>query len=78
MEAGNQLSPEQHDALSKLDEVELQIEFVKEMQKLNKKQLKLYLRAVRKREFEEVTILYYYYTIILFLVSIFIRKFLTI
>lgn len=51
--AGNQLTPEQKDALSKLGEVDLQIEFVKEMQKLNQKQLKLYLRAVRKREFEE-------------------------
>ena len=61
MEAGNQLSPEQHNTLSKLDEVELQIEFVKEMQKLNKKQLKLYSRAVRKREFEEVTIQLLYY-----------------
>ena len=57
MEAGNQLSPEQQETLSKLDEVELQIEFVKEMQKLNKKQLKLYSRAVRKREFDEVSIL---------------------
>ena len=56
MGAGNQLTPEQKDALSKLGEVDLQIEFVKEMQKLNQKQLKLYLRAVRKREFEEVTI----------------------
>ena len=55
MEEGTHLKPEQHDALSKLGEVELQIEFVKEMQKLNQKQLKLYSRAVRRREFEEVT-----------------------
>ena len=75
MGAGNQLTPEQKDALSKLGEVDLQIEFVKEMQKLNQKQLKLYLRAVRKREFEEVTISLLFFLNILILKFLFVGHF---
>ena len=48
------LSTEQEEALSKLGEVDQQIEFVKELQRLNQKQLKLYSRAVRRRDYGKV------------------------
>jgi len=50
----SQLASQQRTACLKLEEVNNQIEFVKELQALTQKQLKLYKKAVRRREYEEV------------------------
>jgi hypothetical protein len=53
-ENGVELNAEQMDSLTKLGELENQIEFIKELQALTEKQLKNYQKAVRRRDYQVI------------------------
>jgi hypothetical protein len=53
-ENGVELNMEQMNSLTKLGELENQIEFIKELQALTEKQLKNYQKAVRRRDYQVI------------------------
>jgi Na+/phosphate symporter len=58
-DAGKELTEEQKEAVSKLGEVEIQLEFVRDLQKTITQQTRQYSRAVRQREEGEKKKVYY-------------------